>query len=252
MPSAVVTGANSGIGHAFAHILIQEVSLLHPPARILPLTPYQGWDVHALDVLDAPALQQLPCKKYKVDVTDPRSVANFADLYGSEQPLHLLLNVAGVLPSASQDPIQTATKESFERVFAVNSIGPFLLTQALLPSLSLAGQQGGAKVGIVSSRVGSMTDNSSGGSYAYRSSKAAVNSVGRSLSVDLKAHAITVLLLHPGVVRSGMTSHFPADELQGSVEPDVAALGLWENVLKPKGLDSTGTFWHREGYELPW
>lgn len=120
------------------------------------------------------------------------------------------------------------------------------VTQALLPNLLKAEN---AKIGIVTSRVGSIGDNSSGGMYAYRSSKAAANSIGKSMAMDLQSKNIAVLLLHPGIVRSGL---LPASESPEAVEPVEAATKLWNNVVKPRGMESTGKFYHREGQELPW
>lgn len=120
------------------------------------------------------------------------------------------------------------------------------VTQALLPNL-LKAESG--KIGIITSRVGSIGDNSSGGMYAYRSSKAAANSIGKSLAMDLKEKEIPVLLLHPGFVRSGL---LPGADGAEFVEPVEAATKLWNNVVKPRGMESTGKFYHREGHELPW
>ena len=94
-----------------------------------------------------------------------------------------------------------------------------------------------------------MGDNSSGGSYAYRASKAALNSISKNMSVDLKNKGVTVLILHPGIVKTSLVpgSH----EIEGAVEPEAAANGLW-NICKTKGVEQSGTFWHRDGYELPW
>ena len=138
------------------------------------------------------------------------------------------------------------TPEALDQVFKVNTFGPLLLTQALLPNL-LA--KPGSVIGIVSSRVGSIGDNSSGGSYAYRASKAAMNSIGKSMAMDLKDKGIVVSLLHPGFTRTSIntgTGHHPE-----SVEPQEAASKLWK-VMMSKSIEDTGKFWHREGYELPW
>ena len=91
-----------------------------------------------------------------------------------------------------------------------------------------------------------MGDNSSGGGYAYRSSKAALNAVSKSMAVDLKDKGVTVLILHPGMVNTNMLS-----VKEGGVEADVAARGLWE-VCVGKGMEGSGRFWHRNGEELPW
>ena len=145
-----------------------------------------------------------------------------------------------------KDSLESTTIDTFEKVFAVNTYGPMFVTQTLLPNLL---RSPNAKIGIITSRVGSIGDNTSGGMYAYRSSKAAANSIGRSMAMDLKEKGIPVLLLHPGFVRTGILPSMDGPEF---VNPEEAATKLWINVVKPKGLNETGTFWHREGHELPW
>ena len=150
-----------------------------------------------------------------------------------------------MVPGA-QDALDTVSPEVLHRLFETNAFGPLLLTQALLPNL-LA--MPGSVVGIVSSRVGSIGDNSTGGIYAYRASKAAVNSIGKSLAMDLKDKGVMVALLHPGFVKTNLNTG--SDHHPDSVEPEEAASKLW-NVLMSKKLEETGKFWHREGNELPW
>ena len=147
---------------------------------------------------------------------------------------------------APRDQLENVNAEILTRVFEVNTFGPLLLTQALLPNLL---KNPGSQIGIVSSRVGSIGDNSSGGSYAYRASKAAVNSIGKSMAMDLKDQGVVVSLLHPGFTKTNLnTGSKPHPE---SVEPEEAAGKLW-NVMRSKTMEDTGKFWHREGYELPW
>lgn len=146
-----------------------------------------------------------------------------------------------------KDTLETTNKDVLTATFQTNTFGPLLVTQALLPNL-LASQAQPPRIGIVSSRVGSIQDNSTGGSYAYRASKAAVNSVGKSLAVDLQNKGIVVALLHPGFVNSNLNPGMSNPE---AVEPDEAARKLW-NIVMSKGIDDTGKFWHREGFELPW
>ncbi|KIW88329.1 uncharacterized protein Z519_10897 [Cladophialophora bantiana CBS 173.52] len=232
MPTAVVTGANSGIAHAFATILCDE-----------------GYTVYAVDRNEGDGLQALKVKTAhvsEVDVTSPESIQKFKDSLG-DTTVDLLLNIAGVAAANEDDSLTTSNLQVFQSTFAVNTFGVFLLTQALLPNVLKASKP---KIGIVSSRVGSMGDNSSGGHYAYRSSKAAVNSIGKSMAMDLKDKGVTVMLLHPGYVRTNLlpTAKMPPE----TVEPDEAARKLWENIVSKKTIEDTGKFWHREGYELPW
>ncbi len=126
------------------------------------------------------------------------------------------------------------------RQFEVNSLGPLRVTAALRGNL---GQ--GSKVAIVTSRMGSIEDNTSGGRYGYRMSKAAVNMAGRSLANDLKDRGVAVAILHPGFVRTEMTGH------QGLIDPPESAAGLIARIDELT-LETTGGFWHANGEIIPW
>jgi len=170
-----------------------------------------------------------------VDVSSAQSVAALAsELEGTS--LDRLVNNAGILGRDSLDELDFP---EIERQFRTNSMGPLRVTAALRPNLS-----SGSKVFIITSRMGSIDDNTSGGYYGYRMSKAAVNITGKSLSVDLKPAGIGVFLLHPGYVATDMTGH------QGTAVAD-AARGLMAR-MDELDIDQTGTFWHQEGYSLPW
>lgn len=133
-----------------------------------------------------------------------------------------------------------------QKVFAVNAFGPFLVTQAFLPNILKSKTP---KIGILTSRVGSVGDNTSGGMYAYRSSKAAANQVARTFAMDLKDKGVIVTILHPGFVRSGL---LPGNDGPEFVDPEEAAIKLWKNIVSQKTIEDTGKFWHREGHELIW
>ncbi|KAH0355142.1 NAD(P)-binding protein, partial [Aureobasidium melanogenum] len=228
MPTAVVTGCNSGIGHAFARLLISE-----------------GHEVIATDYVVGDNLKSLACRQFQLDVRSPESISAFVSSL-SGKPINMLLNVAGAMAKHEDDSLESVNKDTLTRIFETNTFGPLLLTQALLPNLVDAS---GAKIGIVSSRVGSIADNSTGGIYAYRASKAAVNSIGKSLAMDLKDKGIVVSLLHPGIVKTGLDP--TAADTPEAVMPDEAATKLWK-VWQSKNMEDTGKFWHREGQELPW
>jgi NAD(P)-dependent dehydrogenase (short-subunit alcohol dehydrogenase family) len=151
------------------------------------------------------------------------------------------------MPVPQKDALETVTLQTLETTFAVNAYGPLLLTQALLPYLLLAPEP---KVAVMSSRMGSIGDNASGGAYAYRASKAAVNAVFKSLAVDLQARGVAVVLLHPGIVRTNMTAGL-ADTGSAAVEAGQAVEELWA-VLRGKGVQDSGRWWHRSGEELMW
>jgi len=150
------------------------------------------------------------------------------------------------MPEPADDARETVTLAIMEKAFAVNAYGPVLLTQALLPNLLAAPAP--RRLGVISSRVGSITDNSSGGYYAYRASKTAVNSFFKSFAVELKEHDVIVFMLHPGFTNTNLNAEIK--NYPGVVEPDVAAKGLWKTVSS-KGLEDTGKFWVRDSVLLP-
>ena len=171
-----------------------------------------------------------------VDVSDADNVATLAaELKG--EAIDVLINNAGILRS---DRLESIDFDVMLEQYRVNTLGPLRVTEALLPNL-----HEGSKVAIVSSRVGSIEDNSSGNNYGYRASKTAVNMVGTNLRHDLEPKGIAVILLHPGYVRTDMTCG------GGNVSPVDSAKGLIERIDE-LSMESTGSFQHAEGYALPW
>lgn len=143
------------------------------------------------------------------------------------------------------------TRGTLQKTFAVNTFGPLLLTRGLLPNILKARQP---RIAVMSSRVGSIAEDSTGRMYAYRSSKTAVNMLFKNLAIDLKDRNVPVIILHPGIVRSNLDHRWKDggdEDVKGVVGPDVAASDLWR-VLISKGSESTGKFYHRSGEELPW
>jgi NAD(P)-dependent dehydrogenase (short-subunit alcohol dehydrogenase family) len=184
----------------------------------------------------SPELRQLEIRVIDgIDVSDDADVAKLVEQLNGRK-LDLLINNAGIL---SSDTLDTVDYDSMIEQFKVNTIGPLRITKALLGNLRT-----GSKVAIVSSRVGSVEDNQSGNNYGYRVSKAAVNMVGANLHHDLAARGIAVVLLHPGLVATDMTGG-------NGVAPEKSAAGLIERI-DDLTAESSGTFWHAEGYRLPW
>ncbi len=170
-----------------------------------------------------------------IDVSDGDSVDALAQELGDTR-LDILINNAGILRSESFGSIDYDT---MLEQYRVNTLGPLRVTEALAPNLHR-----GSKVIIVSSRVGSIEDNGSGGNYGYRASKTAVNMVGTNLKHELEPRGIAVALLHPGLVATDMTGG------QGITAEDSAA-GLIQRIDELT-LETSGGFWHAEGYRLPW
>ena len=153
-----------------------------------------------------------------------------------ELPIDILVNNAGIL---LRDTFGEIDYDAMTEQYRVNTLGPLRVTEALADNLHKD-----SKVAIVSSRVGSIEDNGSGGNYGYRASKAAVNMVGTNLMHELRPRNIAVGLLHPGLVATDMTGG-------SGVDPADAARGLIERIDELT-LENSGGFWHAEGYTLPW
>lgn len=170
-----------------------------------------------------------------VDVSDGDSIKHLEDTLG-EQRIDILVNGAGIL---REDKLGELDYDEMTEQFRVNTLGPLRVTEALLDNL-----RKGSKVIIITSRVGSIKDNSSGGYYGYRASKTAVNQVGMNLKHELLPRGVAVALLHPGLVATDMTGG-------RGVDPKESARGLIQRIDE-LNLDNSGSFWHAEGYALPW
>jgi NAD(P)-dependent dehydrogenase (short-subunit alcohol dehydrogenase family) len=220
MATWIVTGANRGIGLELCRQLVARGEDVIAACRT------------ASKELDALALRVVA----GVDVTsDAGAKALVAASDG--KPVDVLVNNAGVLVP---DSIGSLDYDVVRRSFEVNTIGPLRVTEALLPRMKK-----GSKIALVSSRSGSIGDNSSGGMYAYRMSKAALNMAGVSLARDLASRGVLVAVLHPGFIRTEMTGG------AGNDDPPVAAKGLLARIdaLTPQ---TSGHFFHANGQELPW
>lgn len=219
MGTWLVTGANRGIG-----------------LELCRLVAGRGDTVVAACRAATPALRATGCRIVEgVDVTDAGSLRRLEAALGDAR-LDVLVNNAGVLSVESLDGLDYA---AVLRQFEVNALGPLRVTEALLPRLAR-----GSKVAIVTSRMGSIADNGSGGYYGYRMSKAAVNAAGVSLARDLRDRGIAVLLLHPGMVATDMTG--------GSGIPPAQSAAMLIGQIDRLGLADTGSFHHASGEVLPW
>jgi NAD(P)-dependent dehydrogenase (short-subunit alcohol dehydrogenase family) len=171
-----------------------------------------------------------------VDVTSDKSCNILADKLKG-RAIDLVINNAGLLAEESFDRLDFA---SIQRQMEVNAYGPLRVTHKLAPNL-----RRGSKVALITSRMGSIADNTSGSMYGYRMSKAALNAAGKSPAHDLAPLGIAVGILHPGYVKTEMTAG------HGSVLPDDAARDLLTRI-EELSLENTGTFWHANGSVLPW
>ena len=217
--TVLITGCNKGIG-----------------LELCRQYKAQNDEVIAACRTPSPALEELGVRIIPdVDVSNASSVARLKQTLGA-QSIDVLLNNAGVL---MRDDFGHIDYDGMVKQYVVNTLGPLRVTEALADNLS-----SGSKVAIVSSRVGSIEDNGTGGNYGYRASKAAVNQIGMNLMHALKPRGIAVIILHPGLVATDMTA-------QTGISPVVAAQGLIQRIDE-LNLETSGTFWHAEGYRLPW
>jgi NAD(P)-dependent dehydrogenase (short-subunit alcohol dehydrogenase family) len=217
----LVTGANRGIGLEYCRQL-QE----------------RGEQVIAVCRTPSPELEALGVRiEAGVDLTREAAVADLVDRLAG-LPLDGVILNAGVLEATSLEHLDP---DSLRRQFEVNALAPLRLTHALLPQL-----QRGSKLVLMTSRMGSIDDNTSGGSYGYRMSKVALNMAGTSLAIDLKPRGIAVAILHPGLVRTRMINFNP----QG-ISPEESVRGLLARI-DALTLDNSGSFWHANGERLPW
>ena len=219
MTTTLITGCNRGIG------LQLTVQLRDRGDNVIGVCRTASPELKALGIriIDG------------IDVSDGHSVQALKAALGDE-PLDILINNAGIL---LRDSFGELDYDAMLRQYEVNALGPLRVTEALADNLHER-----SKVAIVSSRVGSIDDNGSGGNWGYRASKTAVNMIGTNLMHQLKPRGIAVALLHPGLVATDMTGQ------QGISAAD-SARGLIERINE-LNLENTGGFWHAEGYALPW
>ena len=182
-------------------------------------------------------LSAIQCKVIEgVEVTRDESMQTLQKSLGDTH-LDVLIHNAGILKS---DQYPHVDMDNMREHFEVNSLAPLRTVLALEPLLSA-----GSKVGIVSSRVGSIEDNTSSNNYAYRVSKTAVNMIGKCLSIDLAPKQIALALLHPGYVKTDMTNN------NGHITPKESAAGLIAR-MEELSLSTTGIFVHSSGEVLTW
>ncbi|WP_094553828.1 SDR family oxidoreductase [Synechococcus sp. 1G10] len=221
MATVLITGANRGIGFEYCKQLASR-----------------GDSVVAVCRHPSPDLEDLGVRiEAGVDVTDEESITALVERL-QDLPIDVLINNAGILERTTLEDLNV---ESLRRQFEVNAIAPLRFTRAFLGQL-----QPGSKVIMMTSRMGSIEDNSSGNSYGYRMSKVALCMAGKSLSIDLKPREVAVGILHPGMVSTGMTGFTS----QG-IAPEQSVRGLLDRIDELT-LENSGTFWHANGEVLPW
>lgn len=218
MPTVLITGANRGIGLEFARQYSSD-----------------GWDVVATVRESSADLDSLGVRIERLDMRDFEAVAAFG---GKVDSLELLIANAGTYGPRSVESPDDA--EGWAETLAVNTIAPFLLAQSVLPKVAASR---GKLIGI-STRMGSIEDNSSGGFIAYRSSKSALNSAWQSLAIDNRGKVIAAVL-HPGWVETRMGGP------NAPLEPEQSVAGM-RRVIEGLGPEQSGGFFSYDGSDIPW
>lgn len=220
MKHVVITGANRGIGLELAR---------HYQAA--------GWSVTGVCRETSPELEKVASQVInQIDVTDAACIDQLVAALAGKN-IDLLINNAGLMQNEILGSIDF---DSFRLQMEINAFAPLRISEALLPNMSA-----GSKIANITSRMGSITDNDSGGRYGYRASKAAFNALGRCLAIDLKERGIAVAQLHPGFVKTRMVN------FGGLITPEESVAGLTERI-ENLNLENSGSFWHSNGEELPW
>jgi NAD(P)-dependent dehydrogenase (short-subunit alcohol dehydrogenase family) len=221
MATYLITGANRGIGYEYCRQLKERGDTVIAVCR------------DASDELRALSISIID----GIDITSDVSVATLHEQLKA-LPIDVLINNAGIVERVT---LENLDFDSIRKQFEVNAIGALRVTHTLLPHL-----KAGSKVIMMTSRMGSIDDNTSGGSYGYRMSKVALSMAGKSLSHDLKPLGIAIAILHPGLVQTRMTNFTPS-----GITPEVSVKGLLARIDELT-LENTGTFWHSNGEVLPW
>ncbi|SDW83130.1 SDR family oxidoreductase [Nitrosomonas oligotropha] len=232
MRTMLITGANRGIGLEFVRQYAADgwrvVACCRKPAaaealnRLAAQYPDQI-TVHALDVIDHAQIDQLAQTL-------------------SEQPIDLLINNAGVYPPARGDALGETDYAAWQQAFAVNTMAPLKITEAFIQRIARSELK---TIATITSKMGSIADNRGGGSYIYRSSKAGVNIVMKSLSIDLNPKKIIAVVLHPGWVKTDMGG-------PGALITAEQSVTGMRRVIGNLTLQDSGKFYAFDGQVVPW
>jgi NAD(P)-dependent dehydrogenase (short-subunit alcohol dehydrogenase family) len=222
--TVLITGANRGLGLEFSRQYAAD-----------------GWHVIACcrDPKDAPELKKLKADVHALDVTSQDSIDQLAKTLKGK-PIDVLVNNAGT--HGDRRPFGETDVALWKQIFAVNTIAPYQVLAALLDNLVAGAQK---KVVNISSKVGSIGDGPSGGSYAYRSSKTALNMVMMNAAHELRNHGITILLIHPGWVQTDMGG--PSAPV--TIEQSITGV---RRIIDKATPAETGHFYDYTGRQLPW
>lgn len=227
-PTVLITGANRGLGLKFTELYAQKKFNVLATCR----TP------HNADGLLELAKKNNQISVLPLDVGIYEEVENLAETIKAS-PIDILINNAGIWRSSTLGSIN---RQAWLESFTINSIAPYEVTQALLPNIKKGSLK---KVVSITSKMGSIDDNTSGSSYIYRSSKSALNMVMRSLQHDLSSYGIATLTLHPGWVQTDMGG-------MNALITDEQSVSGMINVIDKLNIENTGRFIDYDGKPISW
>lgn len=229
MSMYLITGANRGIGLELTRQVLAEGHQVLATCR----NPENADELKAL--AGDGDLQVAQC-----DIGQPEDISRLVATVGGKA-VDVLINNAGIY-GPRDAVLGNLSREPWREVMAIDLIAPMMLTQALLPNIQAGNDK---RIAFLSSKMGSIADNSSGGSYMYRTAKAALNQAIKSLAVDLQEQGIIALSLHPGWVRTEMGGP------NGLIDTETSARGLL-NVISGATASDSGEFIAYDGKRIPW
>lgn len=243
--TVLVQGASRGIGLGLVRALAP-----HPRVACLIATCRDPGSAHALNRIESAKI-----RVHALDVTRLESITALAgELERQKQSINLLINAAGVLHGQGLMPekkLEDLDMQSLQQVFAVNAFGPALMLRAFRPLMARTGK---AVMCAISARVGSISDNRLGGWYAYRASKAALNQIIKTASIELKRRNPNAIVaaLHPGTTDTGLSKPFQARVPEGKLFSVEQTSDYLLNVIDGLGVEDSGGFFAWDGERIDW
>lgn len=230
MPSILITGTNRGIGLELVRQYLAADWEVYATAR----------NLERADDLQLLSSQHAKLHTYSLDVSDETQRKALAETLNGT-PLDILINNAGVY-GQSDASFGNTDEEKWLNALRINTIAPMKIMECFIDNIALGERK---IIASISSKMGSMDDNGSGGSYVYRSTKAALNAVMVSAARDLKPSGITAVILHPGWVRTDMGGP------NGEINTQQSAEQL-RSILDSVEIENSGDFYDIDGSIIPW
>ena len=231
MKNILITGANRGLGLGLVKKYLENNEKVFCTTRNISKSK-------ELKLLKEKHTNNLEiCELDLLDKDSPNILSNFL----VNKPIDLFINNAGVIGQSAQH-FKSISLNPWIEVLKVNLIAPLLITQSIIKNIEKSSEK---RIYILSSKVGSIEDNKSGGMYVYRSSKSALNQIVKSLSIDLKPLGISVISLHPGWVRTEMGGPNALISVEESVN------GMF-GVISNTNIRNSGQFINYDGTQIPW